>query len=60
MMFKVSFIGTFVKRLSTSNDERSFGCFTVFTISMNSWVDSIMWRFCINGAINAFRRLATS
>ena len=60
MMFKVSFIGTFVNKLSTSNDASSLGCFTVFTISMNSWVDSIMWRFCINGAINAFRRLTTS
>ena len=51
MIFKVSFIGTFVNKLSSSNDASSFGCFTVFTISMNSWVDSIMWRFCINGAI---------
>ena len=54
VMFKVSFIGTFVNKLSTSNDAGSFGCFTVIIISMNSWVDSIMWRFCINDAINAF------
>ena len=59
MMFKVLFIGTFVNSLSMSDDASSFGCFTVFSISMNSLVDSIIRLFCINGAINAFRRLAT-